>query len=102
MNTEPLNEQLETALRQLTSQGARISFTAIAAQLGIPRSSLYRNPEARELIHQRITETRLDSEKNLANEITRLGTLIDTLAARVRNQEERIRQLEGRPHTTPQ
>lgn len=102
MNTEPLNEQLETALRQLTSQGTRISFTALAAQLAIPRSSLYRNAEARDLIHQRIAETRMDSEKNLAIEITRLGTLIDALAARVRNQEERLRQLEGRPHTTPQ
>lgn len=102
MNTEPLNEQLETALRQLTSQGARISFTAVAAQLGIPRSRLYRNAAARELIHQRIVETRLDSEKNLAIEITRLNVLIDALAARVRNQEERLRQLERRPHSNPQ
>ncbi|MGG5176036.1 helix-turn-helix domain-containing protein [Pseudarthrobacter sp. J1763] len=102
MNTEPLNEQLETALRQLTSQGARISFTAIAAQLGIPRSSLYRNPVARELIHQRITETHADAEKNMAADVNRLRLLIDTLAARVRNHEERLRQLERRPHSTPQ
>lgn len=102
MNTKPLNERLETALRQLTNQGARINITAIAAQLGIPRSSLYRNAEARELIHQRIAETRQNASGNLAADVNSLGALIDALAERVRNQEERLRQLEGRPHTTPQ
>ena len=102
MNPEPLNERVEAALHQLTNHGARISITAVAAQLGIPRSSLYRNAAARELIHQQIAETRTDAEKNMAAEVNRLGLLIDALAARVRNQEERLRQLEGRPHTTPQ
>ncbi|MET3719195.1 hypothetical protein [Arthrobacter sp. UYEF21] len=101
MNPEPLNERVEAALRQLTGQGARISITAVAALAGIPRSSLYRNAAARDLIHRRIAETRLDSEKNMALEILRLSTLVDALAARVRNQEERLRQLEGRPHSTP-
>ncbi|WP_427018179.1 hypothetical protein ACQCSX_06220 [Pseudarthrobacter sp. P1] len=102
MNTEPLNERIEAALRQLTGQGARISITAVAAQLGIPRSRLYRNAAARELIHQRISTAHRDAGGNLAAEVNRLGVLIDALAARVRNQEERLRQLEGRPHTTPQ
>lgn len=101
MSTEPLNERIETALRVLTGQGARISITAVAAIAGIPRSSLYRNAEARELINQRITETRLHAETNLASEVHKLRTLIETLAARVRNQEERLRQLEGRPHSAP-
>ena len=102
MNPEPLNERVEAALHQLTIHGARISITAVAAQLGIPRSSLYRNATARELIHQQITESHADAEKNMAAEVNRLGLLIDALAARVRNQEERIRQLEGRPHSPPQ
>lgn len=99
MTPEPLTERIEAALRELAGQGARISITAVAARVGIPRSSLYRNAEARELIHRRITETRLDSETNMAAEVTRLGKLVDALAARVRNHEERLRQLEGRPHT---
>ena len=37
----------------------------------------------------------------MAAGVLRLSTLVDALAARVRNQEERLRQLEGRPHTTP-
>lgn len=102
MNPDPLNERVQASLRQLTSHGARISVTAVAAQLGIPRSSLYRNAAARELIHQRITETHADAEKNIAAEVNRLRLLIDALAARVRNQEERLRQLEGRPHSPPQ
>lgn len=101
MSPDPLNERIEAALRQLTDQGARISITAVAAHAGIPRSSLYRDATARDLIHRRITETRPDPEKNMAAEVLRLSTLVDALAARVRNQEERLRHLEGRPHTTP-
>lgn len=101
MSADPLNDRVEAVLRRLTGQGARISITAVAAQLGIPRSRLYRNAAARELIHQRITETRLDADKNLAAEVHRLSVLIEALAARVRNQEERLRQLEGRPNTVP-
>ncbi|GAA1348489.1 hypothetical protein [Arthrobacter roseus] len=101
MNPEPLNGRIDAALRQLTGRGARISITAVAAELGIPRSSLYRNAEARELIAQRITEERVNAGSNQAEEVHRLGVLIDALAGRVRNQEERLRQLEGRPNTTP-
>lgn len=54
MNPDPLNVRVEAALRQLTSYGARVSVTA---QLGIPRSSLYRNAAARELI----IETHVDA-----------------------------------------
>ncbi|MGA7203282.1 MAG: hypothetical protein WBX27_01485 [Specibacter sp.] len=101
MNPEPLNDRIEAALRQLTEQGARISITAVAALAGIPRSSLYRNAAARDHIQRRIAETRLDSDKNLALEILRLNTVVDALATRVRNQEERLRHLEGRTHSTP-
>ncbi|GAA4378574.1 DUF6262 family protein [Paeniglutamicibacter cryotolerans] len=101
MSAEPLKERIETALQELTGQGARISITAVAARAGIPRSSLYRNAQARELIARRIAETHLHADMNLAAEVTRLRILIETLAARVRNQEERLRHLEGRPHTTP-
>lgn len=102
MNPEPIKDKVEAALRELTNQGARISITAIAAQLGIPRSRLYRDPEAREIIHRSITENHLNSEKTAAFEINRLNLLIDALATRVRNQEERLRQLERRPHSHPQ
>ena len=100
MSAVPLNERIETALRELTEQGARISITSVAARARIPRSSLYRNAEARDLIHRRITETRLASEKNVVFEVHRLAKLVDALAAQARNQEERLRRLEGRPHTT--
>jgi AcrR family transcriptional regulator len=100
MTTDPVNERIEAAWRELTGQGARISITGIAAKAGIPRSSLYRNAEARDLVTRRIAETRREADRNLAAEVRRLAMLVDALAARVRNQEERLRQLEGRPHTT--
>ncbi|MDQ6740719.1 MAG: hypothetical protein M3021_10260 [Actinomycetota bacterium] len=101
MNPQLLNERIEAALRQLTEQGARISITAVAALVGIPRSSLNRNAGARDRIQRRIAETRLDPERNLALEILRLNTMVDALATRVRNQEERLRHLGGRTHSTP-
>lgn len=100
MSTDPLDERIQTALRELTEQGHRISITAVAARAGIPRSSLYRNAQARELITQRIAETRLHAEANLASEVRRLRVQLEALAARVRTQEERLRRIEGRPHTT--
>jgi len=100
MSTEALDDRIKTALRELAEQGARISITAVAARAGIPRSSLYRNAQARELINQRIAETRMDAEANLASEVHQLRVLVEALAARVRAQEERLRRLEGRPHTT--
>ncbi len=101
MNPQLLNERIEAALPQLTEQGARISITAVVALAGIPCSSLYRNADARDRIQRRIAETRRDPEKNLALEILRLNTMVDALAIRVRNQEERLRHLEGRTHSTP-
>jgi AcrR family transcriptional regulator len=99
MNPDPLMERVEKALDDLAEQGTKISITAVAAAAGIPRSTLYRHAQARALIHNRITPGN-KSTKDLAAELARLGTLVDALAARVRNQEERLRQLEGRPHTT--
>lgn len=101
MNGETLSTRIEAVLRQLTGRGARISITAVAAELGIPRSRLYRNAEARALIADRLAEERVNAAGNQAAEVQRLGVLIDALAGRVRSQEERLRQLEGRPNTTP-
>ncbi|MGP5727241.1 hypothetical protein ACTXOR_15835 [Arthrobacter rhombi] len=100
MNGETLSTKIEAVLRQLTGRGARISITAVAAELGIPGSRLYRNTEARALIADRITEERANAAGNHAAEVQRLGVLIDALAGRVRSQEERLCQLEGRPNTT--
>jgi len=101
MNTVPLTERIETALRELIEQGARLSITAVAAHAGLPGSSLFRNPEAGDLVNQRISETRQQAEANLVSEVARLRGMVEALAARVRNQEERLRRLEGRQYTVP-
>ena len=100
MSPESLDDRIKVALQELAEQGARVSITAVAALVGIPRSSLYRNAPARELINRRITETRLHAETNLAPEVHRHRGQIEALAAPVRHQEERLRRLEGRPNTT--
>lgn len=99
MNPDQLNERIETALRELTRRGTRISITAVAAAAGIPRSSLYRNDQARALVHQRIADTKQANARDPAAETKRLAALLEALGTQVRNHEERIRALEGRPHT---
>lgn len=74
--------KVHAKLRQLAGRGAQISITAVVAELGIPRSRLYRNAEARELIADRIAKERVNTASNQAEEVHRLGLLIDALAGR--------------------
>lgn len=99
MNPDLLIERVQRSLHDLTEQGIKISITAVAAAAGIPRSTLYRNAEVRAFIQDHLT-TGSKTTKDLAADIARLGTFVDALAERVRNQEERIRQLEGRPRSS--
>ena len=85
---------VETVCADLTANRTPVTFTAIAAQTGISRTTLYRNPDLRAAIddhrHGRGTLAELTSE------IGHLRTALHALADRVRNQEERLRRLEPR------
>ena len=90
-------EAIEAACARLATDGEAITFTAVADHAGISRTTLYRNPQLRAVVdehrshsHDRHTLT------GLAAEIAHLRTGLDALASRVRNQEERLRHLEGR------
>lgn len=93
-------EAVEAACTHLADAGKAITFTAIAEHAGISRTSLYRNPQLRAVIddhrshsHDRHTLTGLSAE------IAHLRAGLEALADRVRNQEERLRHLEGRSTT---
>lgn len=96
-------ETVEDACTQLAEAGERVTFTAVAEHTGISRTTLYRNPQLRAVIddhrshsHDRHTLTGLSAE------IAHLRTGIEALADRVRDQEERLRHLEGRTTTRRQ
>ncbi|MCC5953362.1 MAG: hypothetical protein JJU45_14810 [Acidimicrobiia bacterium] len=96
-------ETVEAACAHLAESGGPITFTAVAEHTGISRTTLYRNPQLRAVIddhrshsHDRHTLT------GLAAEIAHLRAGLEALADRVRNQEERLRHLEGRSTTRRQ
>lgn len=93
-------EAVEAACAHLADAGEPITFTAVAEHASISRTTLYRNPQLRTVVddhrshsHDRHTLT------GQAAEIAHLRTGLEALADRVRNQEERIRHLEGRSTT---
>ncbi len=93
-------EAVEAACIRLTNDGALVTFTAIAEHTGISRTTLYRNPQLRAVIdeHRHHTHNR-HTLTGLAAEIAHLRTGLEALADRIRNQEERLRHLEGRSTT---
>lgn len=90
-------ETVEEACTHLADNDQPITFTAIAEHTRLSRTTLYRNPQLRAVIdehrannHDRHTLT------GIAAEIAHLRTGLEAIADRVRNQEERLRQLEHR------
>jgi len=90
-------EAVEEACTRLADTDQPVTFTAIAEQTGLSRTTLYRNPQLRAVIeehrhhsHDRHTLT------GIAAEIAHLRTGLEAIGDRVRQQEERLRQLEHR------
>ena len=90
-------ETVETACAHLATTGQAITFTAVADHAGISRTTLYRNPQLRAIVdeHRHNTHDR-HTITGLAAEFAHLRTGLEALADRIRNQEERLRHLEGR------
>lgn len=90
-------EAVEAACAHLVDTGEAITFTAVAEHAGISRTTLYRNPQ----LHAVVEDYRTHSHDRhtltgLAAEIAHLRAGLEAVADRVRNQEERLRRLEGR------
>jgi uncharacterized protein DUF6262 len=84
----------EQACAELAAAGQPVTFTAVAARAGIGRATLYRDPALRALIDShRHDAASAGTLTGLASDITALRTAIEAVAARVRQHEEQIRQL---------
>ncbi|CAO5173052.1 TetR family transcriptional regulator [Frankia sp. AiPs1] len=98
MTDEPIHRQVERALATLTSTNRRITFTAVATATGISRTTLYRNAQLRVLVEEhRNHASDARTPTGVATEIAHLADALNALATRVRQHEERLRQLENRP-----
>ena len=96
-------QAVEAACARLAHKGQAITFTAVADHAGISRTTLYRNPQLRAVVeHHRSHSRQPHTLTGLATEIAHLRTGLQALADRIRNQEERLRRIEGRqPAATP-
>lgn len=93
-------QTVEAACANLAHNGEAITFTAVADHAGISRTTLYRNPQLRAVVEQNRSHSH--HPHTLTAEIAHLRTGLQALADRIRNQEERLRRLEGRqPAATP-
>lgn len=86
--------RVERVCAQLHNTGQRVTFTAVATETGISRTSLYRDATLRSVIE----EHRLQSHdprniSGLLAEIAHLRDAVEALAERVRRHEEQLRHL---------
>ena len=97
MRTEPASPSpatVRTACAAIADAGRTVTFTAVAEQTGISRTTLYRRPDLRELVEERREPA--DGQLSLsqmAAEIDRLRHALEATAASVRRHEEQIRSL---------
>ena len=88
---------VEQACADLTAHGDPVTFAAVAEQTGLSRTTLYRDDGLRAVIEDHRARSReARTLSGLGREIEHLRTAVDTLANRLRRQEERIRTLEHR------
>jgi AcrR family transcriptional regulator len=94
-----LVQQVEQVCVDLARAGQDVTFTTIAARLGLGRSTLYRHPEARALIEEhRLHRREALTLTGLAVEIDQLRQSLEAVAARTRHHEEILRGLTRRPN----
>jgi Family of unknown function (DUF6262) len=94
MTSPDRTARAEQACAELAAADQPVTFTAVAARVGVGRATLYRNPALRALVDgHRHDAAGAGALTSLADDIAALRTAIEAVAARVRHHEEQIRQL---------
>jgi hypothetical protein len=86
--------RIERVCAQLHKTGAPVTFTAVASQAGISRTSLYRDDTLRAVIEEhrhRSQDPR--SLSGVLTEVAHLRDAVEALAERVRRHEEQLRHI---------
>ena len=87
--------RVEHACAALRRDSKPVTFTSVAAQAGISRTTLYRDPSLRAVIEEhRAALNDPRTLTGLTSEVGHLRTAVEALAERVRHHEEQLRRLE--------
>ena len=97
MSTQPASPSpaaVRDACTTIANAGKTVTFTAVAEQTGISRTTLYRRRDLRELVekHREPADGQL-SLGRMAAEIDQLRHALEATAASIRRHEEQIRSL---------
>jgi uncharacterized coiled-coil protein SlyX len=89
--------QVEQTCAELATRGEPVTFTTIARSTGIPRVTLYRNPELRAVIDEhRALAAQATTLTGLAAQLAAQQLAMHALADKVRQHEEQLRKLSQR------
>lgn len=95
--------RVEAACTALTAAGQPVTFTGIAARAQISRTTLYRRPDLRAVIHDHKSKGQdADTLTSLATQLDQLHRSLEAVAAKVRRHEETIRRLDRARRTGQQ
>lgn len=93
--TDPATvRRVEQTCRRLLRDGAPVTFTAIAKEAGVSRTTLYRDESLRAVVEEH--RNRSHDPRTLTGltaEVAHLRTAVEALAERVRHHDEQLRQL---------
>ena len=97
MSTQPASPSpaaVRDACTTIAEAGQTVTFTAVAEQTGISRTTLYRRRDLRELVekHREPADGQL-SLGRMAAEIDQIRHALEATAASIRRHEEQIRSL---------
>lgn len=96
-----LIDRVEQACAQSNDAGSPLTFTAVAARVGISKATLYRRPELRAVVEERRRRDReAHSLTGLVVELDQLRHGLEAVAAKVRRHEEVLRDLQRRAKRT--
>ena len=93
---QELIEQVQEALEKLSLQGKEISYVSLARELGVARSTLYRNEPVRHLVTaaKQYLTVKASDILSLKHEVTELRRVLEGVKARL--DELVSRKKEGR------
>ncbi len=101
MSTERL-ERVERACTDLAAHAETVTFVTVADRSGVPRVTLYRNPELRAVVEEhRIRSRDAQTLSGLHTEITNLRLALEAVAERVRRHDETLRRLTKPARSVP-
>lgn len=93
MNEERV-AQVERACVALAEAGEPVTFITVAERSGVPRVTLYRNPNLRALVEEHRARARdAYTLTGLTSEVANLRIALEAVAERVRRHEELLRRL---------